>query len=200
VASGLDVGEIAISADASRIALTARDKPTRVMLLTREGALLIWITTGVATGLALSAEGRILGVRTTKGFEVWGVQPVKRLLQIEESPGHFAFLPTRPPQLALSQRLGPITVVDPISRRLLGTFQPGAEVESLTGTPRGEVVALLEDGSLELWDPSAKHPKLRFRLDDRHDHPRALAVSPTGRLLAVGTGRGRIALFDLPAD
>jgi len=198
--SAADVDEVAISEDGSVIAITNRRKPTQIMFLTKEGTPSGGLETKVASALALSPRGRLLAVRTIEGFEVWGVQPVKRLLQIEQSPGHFAFLPTDPPRLALSERLGATSVIDPTARRLIGTFQQGGEVEGVAGTPRGEVVVLLDDGFIELWEPSAKRPKLRLRLDDPHDHPTALAINPTGRLLGIGTGRGRIALFDLPAD
>lgn len=199
-ALGVDVAELAISGDGSLIAFTGRRDSNTIRLLGSDGASRGKLSTGVVRGLALSEDGRLVAVGTREGFELWGTQPAHQLLRLGKSPATFTFLPSTPPRVAMSETLGEVSVFDPIERRVLGAFEPHAEVEAMAGTPAGGIVVLLQDGSIELWKIGGTQPERRFDLNDAHDRPASIAVDPSGRTLAVGTGRGRIALFDLPQD
>jgi WD40 repeat protein len=189
---------LAISADGSLIAVTSRRLATEVILLTASGTPHGTITaTGRVSGLALSPDGRLIAIRTIEGFDVWDTRAYTLLLRVTESPSAFAFVPTKPPTLALTESLAPITVVDPIERKMLADIKPHADVELMAGTPDNRLVLALSDGSLELWDVASQTRIRTFDVGDPHDRAHALAVDGAGKTLAVGTRRSRIALFDL---
>ena len=69
-------------------------------------------------------------------------------------------------------------------------------VEGLAPHPGGRYCAVLEEvGSLRLWDLEEGRDLGALEFGPVDDHARALAWSPTGDQLAVGTDRGRVLVF-----
>ncbi|MEA2596194.1 MAG: hypothetical protein QOF01_2663, partial [Thermomicrobiales bacterium] len=81
----------------------------------------------------------------------------------------------------------------------LSAFLQGhnGETSAVAVSPDGSIIAGGDGSIIMLWD-AATYERLATLDDGRPGLVRSLAISPNGRMLAVGRGSGTISLWDLP--
>lgn len=204
---GVEPDTHALSWEGQVFAFTRRDKPGRVFLGRGFGGDdLGEVPVASAGALSLSSDGSLLAVEGSRQLEVWRIDatPPERLFELPGRWGRFALLPQRggqPPRLAVADQIyGEVSLYDGLSGRALSRVYPrlSRQVTILAGShDQALLLTGLDDGQLNLWSVEEGSHLRRLVLDDPLDAPLCAAFSPRGDRLAVGTQRGRVAIFAL---
>lgn len=171
-------------------------------------ARVIYVEGGHGTGpLALSSDGRLIATPlTTGGVTLWRAGTNDRTGTI---PGIYG----TPSAVALSSRgvlaigsvTGSVTTWDVGSQeRLAFLAETGPAVHAVAFSPGGRLAAAAFDrarrarrgGVVRIWRTDTWELADAIDLTPSGDWPCAVAFSPDGRTLAVGTARGVVLLFD----
>ncbi|HHS96321.1 MAG TPA: hypothetical protein ENK08_00240 [Chloroflexi bacterium] len=201
------VHSLAVSPDGQRLASST------------EGSLQIWDT---ATGerlhtleghvspiaaMDLSADGRTLALGTAADTVlVWDAAdgtPLHTLRGLTHDAEAVAISPDGQ-LVAASSEGGDLLLWDVETEEVLYVLKPAEEwalnvVDGLAFSPDGETLVSLAslDRQVKFWDPQTGG---LVRTLEAPDEAMALALSPDGRLLAVGDSYGNVVVWDLEAD
>lgn len=191
----------ALSADGAWLAYSDRRRKAILVVDTERGQIRAEVAVPRAGELALSPKGDLLAVQDKEGLQLFDVAARERrhALRADLVRG-LQFLPTDPPLLALTKHFGSVLIVDPVAAKAVQRIEvaESSELSAIAATADGRrLVTALADGPVELWDLPAARRLARFDLGDDHDVVSSLAITPDGRSLAVGTGRGRVLVFPL---
>lgn len=162
-------------------------------------------TTSISCGLqrndascAFQPGGEHIVIGGAYPLPIWNVLERRQVGSLPGPPqinvGHLTFDPSGR-WLAASQSNGRIRVWEFASRRLLADFSCHSAVEPIIAlTTQGEVLAGDSDGIVRRWAATGDEQQPAF--DAEVGKISALAISPDGFSLAVGSGSG-VALWDL---
>lgn len=150
--------------------------------------------------LALSAEGKLLALSDFRNLETWDLATRTRTGSLRVTAARIVFLRSQAPLLVIGKLHGEVLILDGRTLTQRAEFKVRGKVSlvAMAPSPDGEHLAFaLEDGALEIWHALGARRVARLDPQDSADLASSLAFSEDGRELAVGTTRGRIAIFDL---
>ncbi|MGE0708675.1 MAG: WD40 repeat domain-containing serine/threonine protein kinase [Planctomycetota bacterium] len=149
--------------------------------------------------LAFSADGRLLAILEGAGpLSVWDARTGRRLLGRDVGGAEqVVFVPGAAPRVALTTRGGEAVLLALPDGEERARFYVGTHLAALAATPEGRLLTGEEGGEVFVWELGEDGARQRARLDlgDAFDHPSALAGR--GGTVAVGTGKGRVLVFEL---
>ena len=128
---------------------------------------------------------------------LWDASAARRLepLRVQGTPVSLAFSDSG--LLAVAGTNG-VTLWDPLERRLVAEPVQDVEVQAVAIARSGDVLAYASAGRVTLWD--LRNDRMRFSIAMPENVSLALAMSPDGRTLAVGTSGSADQLLLIDTD
>ncbi|MCC6230006.1 MAG: protein kinase [Phycisphaerales bacterium] len=157
--------------------------------------------TGVINRIALSRDGRVVAASGSEpAATIWDASTFERSAEIKGRGGVTVALAFHPDGfLAIGDTKGRLWIVDPETRRELGTLRDSGSslLDAAFNHDGDRLLVSCSDGSLQLYDTSAIDiPSLLVSLPPtdagRVVRVRGIAASPTSREFAVGSTDQRI--------